>query len=243
MSGALRLGTSGWVYEHWAGPFYPADLPRSQWLAWYARHFNAVEVNASFYHLPRAETLRQWADSAPEGFVFACKASRYLTHMKKLREPGDPLARLFERLRLLGPHLGPVLYQLPPHWHYNGERLAAFLEQLPGDARHVFEFRDPSWINDEALALLQRFGAAFCIHDFGGQWTPAEVRSGLAYLRFHGPEPGYRGRYDEATLARWAERIRHWRAEGIEVHAYFNNDVGGQAPADARRLLALCQPP
>jgi len=241
-SGRIFIGTSGWSYAHWANRFYPPDLPRRQWLAWYARHFNAVEINASFYRLPEEETLVQWSQQVHEGFLFACKASRYITHMKKLHAVDQALQHFMERVALLGTRLGPILFQLPPHWNFNASRLRDFLQALPRDLQVAIEFRDRRWINPTTLALLAEHEAAFCIHDFGGEWTPPEVTSDLVYLRFHGPLPGYRGRYADKVLGQWSARIRQWHADGHEIHAYFNNDTDAQAVEDAQRLARMTRP-
>jgi uncharacterized protein YecE (DUF72 family) len=238
----VRVGTSGWVYRDWRGAFYPQTLPVARWFDYYARSFDTVEINNTFYRLPDEAAFRAWREQAPAGFLYALKASRYLTHMKKLREPSAPLERLLVRARLLGPHLGPVLYQLPPHWGCNVERLRAFIAQLPAGVDHVFEFRDPSWFHDEVRALLEEARVGFCIHDLHGlrcpHWTPGRV----VYVRFHGPtEVRYAGSYGRAQLRRWAERIEGFRRAGREVYAYFNNDVAGHAVANARTLAELLE--
>src|SRR5438270_10452997 len=155
---AVRIGCSGWQYKHWRGDFYPADLPVGRWLDFYAAHFDTVEINNSFYRLPERTVFEAWRRRAPPGFLYAVKASRYLTHMKKLKDPAEPLANILGRARQLGAHLGPILYQLPPHWHCDLARFEQFLAQLPPDLNHVFEFRDPSWCTEQARALLTQTG-------------------------------------------------------------------------------------
>jgi len=239
--GRVHIGTSGWSYPHWKGPFYPQDLPDRQLLAYYARHFSCVEINNSFYHLPSERSLAHWHEVTPPDFLFAAKASRYLTHMKKLKDPRAGLDTFFQRMDILGDKLGPVLFQLPPRWRCNPERLEAFLQALGEGHRHAFEFRDHSWINDAVLALLERYGAAFCIYELAGYRTPPHLTADFVYLRLHGPGGAYEGSYDDRTLADWARRIRDWQAAGLDVHAYFDNDQAGYAVANARTLRTLLE--
>lgn len=235
----IRIGTSGWNYPHWKGAFYPDDLPAERRLAWYAERFDSVEINATFYRLPTTETLDAWRDAVPAGFRFAVKASRYITHMKKLKDPRESTARFFEAVERLGDRLGPILFQLPPNWHGNVERLEAFLEALPEGYRYAFEFRDPSWWDEPVFERLRDHGAAFCLFDLAGQAPPRRVTADLVYLRLHGPDEAYQGRYSDASLRAWAEVIQGWHEDGREVHCYFDNDAGAQAPIDARRLAGL----
>lgn len=240
MAGRVRVGTSGWIYKHWKKVVYPADLPPRKWLAHYAAAFDTVELNNSFYRLPSAEAFREWARQAPPGFVFAVKASRYLTHMKKLKDPEAPLANVLGRARELGDHLGPVLYQLPPGWHVDVGRLRHFLSILPADFTHVVEFRDPTWYADAVREALAEFNVGFCVHDLRGEPTPEWVTGPVVYVRFHGPTArAYAGRYTEAQLRLSAERIHGWRRAGRDVYAYFNNDDAGHAVTNARELRIL----
>jgi uncharacterized protein YecE (DUF72 family) len=234
----LCIGTSGWSYDHWIGPVYPEGAEPAGLLALYAGHLGAVEINGTFYGLPERDTVAAWADAVPEKFVFAVKASRYITHMKKLSDPADSVARFFEAVEPLGEKLGPVLFQLPPNWHADPERLDAFLAALPA-GRHVFEFRNETWFSDQVREALACHGAASCLHDLGGTLSPEMDTGGLVYLRLHGPDGAYRGSYDDAALGGWAERIRGWRGEGREVHVYFDNDETGYAAENAARLAGL----
>jgi uncharacterized protein YecE (DUF72 family) len=238
-TGEIRIGCSGWQYRHWRGRFYPRDLPTERWLEHYAASFDTVELNNSFYRLPEADTFAAWADRVPPGFLFAVKASRYLTHMKRLREPADPLDRLWTRARRLAERLGPVLYQLPPRWRADVDRLAAFLEALPRSHPQAIEFRDSSWYVPLVLQLLAQGPASLCIHDMHGSASPRTATGALAYVRFHGPTGRYRGGYSPQQLAAWADRLVMWATEGRHVYAYFNNDLGGHAPADALRLREM----
>jgi uncharacterized protein YecE (DUF72 family) len=231
----IRVGCSGWQYTHWKGEFYPADLREASWLEHYVSTFDTVEINNSFYRLPEATTFAGWRERAPSSFLFAVKASRFLTHMKKLKDPEEPLHRFFDRARELRDHLGPVLYQLPPRWPVNLGRLDAFLACLPEGVRHVLEFREPSWYAPEVLDRLERAGVALCLHDMSGSAPPRVGVGPFVYVRFHGVTR-YGGRYGDEELTPWAERLAAEHASGRDVFAYFNNDLGGHAPRDALRL-------
>jgi uncharacterized protein YecE (DUF72 family) len=231
----IRIGCSGWQYQHWRGDFYPAELPASRWLEHYAQHFDTVEINNTFYRLPEAATFAAWGRRAPPGFVYAVKASRYLTHMKKLKDPEEPLERFFTRARRLGRTLGPVLYQLPPRFPVNLERFDTFLRALPRARRHVVEFRDPSWYREDVLERLGQRRVALCLHDMGGSASGRQRAGPFVYVRFHG-EQKYSGRYSDRVLDPWADWLAGQAADGTPVFAYFNNDVGGHAPRDAIRL-------
>jgi uncharacterized protein YecE (DUF72 family) len=233
-----RVGCSGWQYKHWRGAFYPADTPQTRWFDYYASCFDTVEINNTFYRLPEAAAFASWRARAPKGFLYAVKASRFLTHMKKLKDPVDPLDRLFSRARLLGGTLGPVLYQLPPRWSLDFDRLEVFVRALPKRRRHAIEFRDPSWYTREVFALLDRYHVALCLHDMAGSATGRLAHGPFVYVRFHGPQK-YNGRYPDEVLASWADWLSAQLKEGRPVYAYFNNDIGAHAPRDAVRLRHL----
>jgi len=232
---SVRIGTSGWVYNHWRGVLYPAELPPRDWFAAYAAAFDTVEINNSFYRLPSAATFAAWRDQAPAGFLYAVKASRFLTHMKKLKDPEEPLRRFFERAAHLGQTLGPVLYQLPPHWQLNLERFAHFLAALPPGYQHVVEFRDASWLVEEVFQLMEQHQVAHCLHDMYPLKVPLRLTAPTVYVRFHG-DAAHSGDYPRAALEQWADQIAAWRGEGRDVYAYFNNDIGGYAVHNARTL-------
>jgi uncharacterized protein YecE (DUF72 family) len=238
MARRFFIGTSGWHYGHWRDVFYPEGLPPERWLAYYARHFNTVEINRSFYRLPEPAAVARWCECVPAGFRFALKASRFITHMKKLKEPRESLKAFSEVAAGLGMRLGPVLFQLPPHWRVDPARLAAFLAALPRNWRCAFELRDPSWHCEEVYAALRRHNAAFCIFDLGGFTSPLELTADFAYLRLHGPGEPYAGRYGRRRLRDWAAAIQGWKGQG-EVHAYFDNDEAGFAVQDALELRRL----
>jgi uncharacterized protein YecE (DUF72 family) len=239
--GRVRIGCSGWQYKHWRGNFYAETLPHKTWFEHYASMFDTVEINNSFYRLPEARTFADWASRAPGHFTFAVKASRFLTHMKKLKDPEEPIDRFFTRARALGGHLGPVLYQLPPGWKLDFGRLEHFLHTLPKDVRQVLEFRDRSWYTDDVSALLERHAIALCVHDMPGS-ASGRIRVGpFVYVRFHGASGRYDGSYTNEQLRSWAEWLDQQASAGADVYAYFNNDVGGHAPRNAMTLRGLME--
>ena len=235
----FHIGTSGWHYKHWlGGVFYPPGVTGAAMFQFYARHFNTVEINNSFYHLPSAKTFDAWRESSPRGFCFAVKASRFITHMKKLKDPVSSSEKFFLVAERLEKKLGPILFQLPPRWKLNTERLATFLETLPVEHKYVFEFRDESWLVPEVYALLRKYNAAFCIHDMGEMKVPIEITAKFAYIRFHGPTSAkYWGEYSDSQLQAWVERMKAWPVTA--VYAYFNNDPGGAAVRNAMTLKTL----
>jgi len=236
------IGTSGWNYGHWRGVFYPGGLPQRRWLPFYAGRFRTVELNYTHYRQPSGSAWDAWRDAVPPGFLFAVKAHRYLTHRRRLNDPEDSLRRVIEGARRLGDRLGPILYQLPPFFRRTAEhaaRLERFLELLPGDLMHAFEFRHESWFGRDTLAQLERRGAAFCCYDMPGTECPLAATAPFAYVRFHGPGEGYTGCYTDRDLACWAERLRGLASGLDSVFVYFNNDIGGYAPANARALAEL----
>jgi len=236
---AVDVGTSGWHYDEWVGPFYPEGTSQEDYLRCYARSFRSVEINNTFYQLPGKRTLRLWRDAVPGDFVFSVKASRYITHMKKLKDPRGPVNRLLKGIEPLSEKMGPVLFQLPPRWKADPERLSAFLEVLPGDFRYAFEFRDPSWFQERIYALLSESGSAFCIYDLDGRQAPKEVTADFLYVRLHGPAAPYQGRYDDQSLAGWAGAVSSWARQGKRVFFYFDNDQKGYAAGDALRLSRM----
>jgi uncharacterized protein YecE (DUF72 family) len=235
----LRVGCSGWSYPAWRGAFYPEKLPVKRWLSYYAERFDTAEINASFYRLPSQASVAGWREAVPDGFVFAWKASQYITHAKKLLDPEAPLARVYAPMAALGDKLGPALFQLPPQLKLNLPRLEAFLAALPEGRRHVLEVRDPGWYVDPVFDLLARRDVALCLSDHHHAPAPWVRTASFIYVRGHGPKGDYRGSYGEGMLAGWAERIAAWRSAGCDVYAYFDNDIGCAAPKDAARLVAM----
>lgn len=236
---SLRIGTSGWAYKDWNGPFYPPEVKAKYRLAWISRRFPTLEINASFYRMPSDAAVAAWDDQTPSKFVFAWKASRFITHNKKLNDPDEPLAYMFDRARGLGDKLGPVLFQLPPNLHADRERLAGFLKALPKRTRVAIEFRHESWYAPEIIDLLRDQHTALCISDHHHAPAPYEVTAGFVYLRGHGPGGRYHGRYPEKQLKDWARRIRDWRKAGKNVFVYFDNDIKSAAPKDAEALTGM----
>ena len=237
------IGTSGWSYKHWQHVFYPDGLPAREQLAFFAEHFPTVEINYSYYQLPPRKTFELWRRNSPDDFVFAVKASRYLTHMKKLKDPEEPLQRLLDHARGLGPKLGPVLFQFPRRWVLNMARLHDFGEALEHHPkqRYAFEFRHQSWLTADVYGLLKEHNAALCLPVGWNIPLEIELPAEWTYLRFHGGAHSIAFTDDE--LRPWAERIRRWRAEGIDSYSYFNNDTlwqGRPAAIDnARRLREM----
>ena len=245
-SGVARVGCSGWVYRDWRGVVYPEGLPQRRWFEHYARHFDSVEINNTFYRLPPPSTVEHWATQAPPGFRYAVKVGQYGTHRRKLRDPSTWLANHLDRVDRLGDHLGPNLVQLPPRWHRDVGRLDEFLDAAPRRIRWAVELRDPSWLHDDVFATLERHGAALCLHDLLPD-HPWLRTTDWAYVRFHGPHAlgheRYVGRYTGRRLWRVADRLGEWLDTGADVHAYFNNDIGGDAWRDATWLSErLAQP-
>lgn len=229
----INIGTSGFHYKHWLGTFYPQDMPPEKFLSFYAERFGTLEVNNSFYHLPTKNTVKKWLRIVPSDFIFALKASRYITHMKKLKDPKASNAKFLDWADCFGEQLGPILFQLPPHWSCNVERLKAFLEALPEGLDYVFEFRHDSWMNDEVYAVLKEHNAAFCIYELNGYLSPEIVTADFVYVRLHGPGGAYQGQYGKAGLLPWKKRISSWRKGHKRVYWYFDNDDRGFATQDA----------
>ncbi|MGC8777259.1 MAG: DUF72 domain-containing protein [Candidatus Caldatribacteriaceae bacterium] len=232
------IGTSGWVYSHWKEVFYPLDVPQKDWLSFYAQFFDTVEINASFYHLPPASTFARWKAQVPPFFLFAVKASRYITHVKKLREVEEPLGRFYDALQGLGTHCGPLLFQFAPRTGFHRERFFAFVELLDPSFRYVFEFRHPSFFCPEVYEILSQHDIALCLADT--PFFPYEevLTASFVYLRLHGSESLYTHCYRDGELERWAEKIDRFR-EAREVFCYFDNDYQGFAVQNALRLKEL----
>lgn len=232
------IGTSGWQYRDWRGLFYPQSVPQRAWLGFYAERFATVELNNSFYRLPDGEAFRHWHDATPPGFVVAVKASRYLTHIKRLKDPAEPVQRLMSRAVELGDRLGPVLLQLPPNLQADPGALDATLRQFPTGTRVAVEVRHPSWFSEEVRAVLERREAAWCMADGGPVDLPRWRTAAWGYVRFHrgggSPPPCY----TRSPLETWARRLASMFSAGDDVYCYFNNDPHGCAVRDARRFAA-----
>ena len=235
----IRIGTSGWYYNHWLGLFYPDKLPKSKWFEHYAAHFDTVEINNTFYHQPKPQSLKRWHKLAPENFIYSVKANRYITHIKRLKDVSEPLERFFEGVGLLKEKLGPILYQLPPSFHKDLDLLETFIKLLPRKQSSVFEFRHKSWFSKDTFKLLDKFGAGFCVHDMPGITSPRMVTGDIIYIRFHGSTGRYEGNYSKAALKNWAKWLKEHTQKVHSVYAYFNNDYNAYAVFNAKQLREL----
>ncbi len=242
MAGRILIGTSGWHYDSWRGPFFPKGLRLKDQLQYYSGRFCTTELNGVFYRTPSQTAVRDWKQQTARDFVFAWKASRFITHWKRLSDNSvNSLALLDERLSLLGSKAGPVLFQLPPNFQANPERLASFFKLLPKRRRYSFEFRHPSWYSPQILRMLADRNVSLCISDHHDAPAPWKRTADFVYVRGHGPGGHYRGHYRRATLMQWARRIRSWKRQGCDVYVYFDNDQKSAAPADALKLARLLE--
>jgi uncharacterized protein YecE (DUF72 family) len=236
----IRIGTSGYHYKHWRGPFYPKKISPNKMLEYYSHKFDTVELNNSFYRLPTENAFDGWRQMTPANFVFSVKASRFLTHQKKLKDPESALQNLLPRASRLSAKLGPILFQLPPKWQVNPGRLEALLEALPSHLRFAFEFRDLTWIRSDIETLLARFHAAFCIYELAGYLSPLTVTADFAYVRLHGPGPEkYQETYSNGRLRRWSKQVEDWAKRLAAIYIYFDNDQAGYAARNALTLKKM----
>lgn len=244
MAQNIHIGTSGWSYKHWKGNFYPENIKQAHWLAYYSRHFGATEINTSFYHLPLKQTVVNWMKQVPASFLFCPKISRYLTHMKKLREPEETLERFFDVFEPMADQMGPVLVQLPPLVKFNSgvsDHLFGVLQRQYNRYDFVLEVRHPTWLEQDSLDLLARYNIGLVIAQSGNRFPYAErITAKNIYVRFHGPAELYASSYSDEDLLYFAHKFKGWTGEGHEVWAFFNNDIHGFAPQDARRLEHIC---
>ena len=237
--GKFFIGTSGFSYKHWRGIFYPEELPQGKWLEFYTQNFDTVEINSSFYHLPRPSTCENWRNRVPEGFIFAMKASRFITHIKRLKGIEEPIRNFIEVIQPLREKLGPILFQLPPGMEKDIPLLKNFIDTLPGGFCYVFEFRNDTWYDDDLFCLLDEKDIAFCIHDFPKRASPCEVTGSFVYIRFHGVSQAYSSFYSDGELETWAEQMKNYLKTGKDVYAYFNNDIHVHAVENAKTLEHL----
>jgi len=235
------IGTSGWTYDGWRGPFYPSDVPKKEWLAWYATRFASTEINFSFYRTPSLEAVRAWRDQTPADFLFAWKASKFITHWKRLNEHTcqNSLDLMATRLKALGRKAGPVLFQLPPQFEADQDRLANFLRMLPRRYLYAFEFRHPSWHGRDIIQLLRQHNVSLCLSDHHHAPAPWIATATHVYIRGHGPDGRYKNNYPDGTLLEWSEDIRKWRRQGRTIFMFFDNDQKSAAPVDAKRLITI----
>jgi uncharacterized protein YecE (DUF72 family) len=235
----LWIGTSGFSYDDWVDEFYPLDIASNKRLNYYAEHFDTVEINNSFYKLPSKNAFKSWAESVGENFIFSVKANRYITHMKNLMVDKEPINRLLDRAKPLDKKLGPILFQLPPRWNVNFDRLNDFVKVLPLNQRFVFEFRNKTWYSGEVYQVLKENNLGFCIHDHLDAPSPEVITADFVYLRFHGPDGYYQSKYSDKQLEKWELKIRKFLRQGVDIYAYFNNDFQGFAVDNAKKLKDL----
>lgn len=236
---AFWVGTSGWVYPHWKGVLYPPELPQREWLSFYSSRFRTVEINSTFYRLPSEESFKNWSEATPSDFLFSVKASRFITHVKKLKVNSGSVEVFLERARLLGPKLGPILFQLPPDWTCDLVRFEAFLELLPGDLTFAFEFRNESWFNEKVYSLLEKKGIALCLISLPNFLCPVKVTAPFVYIRMHGSGVVYGGLYEPEELSYWARLAKNFLKEGLDLYVYFNNDAFGFAVRNAAEFAEM----
>lgn len=235
------MGTSGFVYDHWQHRFYPQGLAKAKWLKFYATHFTTVELNNTFYRLPSEAAFATWHDSTPVNFIFAVKASRFITHIKRLRNSEEAVETFLGRAKLLGEKLGPILYQLPPNMHRDDERLASFLSILPKGMSHVFEFRHESWLDEAVFKILHNYNIGFCVFDMPDLSCPLVATADFAYIRFHGSTGLYWSCYSDDELADWARKLAGLAVKLKAVYIYFNNDAEAFAVRNAVTLRSYLQ--
>lgn len=233
----IRIGTSGWTYPHWQELFYPVDWPKSRWLEYYTEHFDTVELNATFYRLPLLKTFENWKARTPAHFLWAVKANKYITHTKRLKGPEEPLKRFYTAAACLQEKLGTILFQLPPSLLFDEKEFRNFCQYLKPSQRHALEVRHPSWISDRLFAILEEYNVAFCIADTAGRYPYHEVvTADFVYIRLHGSKKLYASDYSEGELQAWAHKIKEW---GKDTYLYFDNDFGGYAVKNAKRLKEI----
>lgn len=243
MAGKIHVGTSGWSYKHWKGVFYPHKLASAKWLPYYADSFSTTEINASFYRLPSEETVLKWKNQVPDNFLFCPKMSRYLTHMKKLREPEEPLERFFSVYHHLEKKIGPVLLQLPPFLKFNyhvAEHLYQLLKKQYRQYQFVMEVRHDTWMREESLTLMTKYDVGLVISQSAEFFPYSEmITAKNIYVRFHGPKELYASSYSDKALKSFADKFQRWMKEGHQIWVYFNNDIHAHAARDAQRLMQL----
>jgi uncharacterized protein YecE (DUF72 family) len=236
----VLIGTSGWHYDSWRGPFFPKGLPIKSQLQFYASQFPTTELNGVFYRTPTPETVKSWRDQTGKNFVFAWKASKFITHWKRLSDNSiNSLELLEDRITMLGGKVGPILFQLPPNFKADADRLRGFFKLLPSKRRYSFEFRDPSWYTPRTLRMLAEQNISLCLSDHHDAPAPWKRTADFVYIRAHGPGGRYKGHYGAGTLIEWAKRIRSWKKQGKDVYVYFDNDQKSAAPADALILQQM----
>lgn len=241
--GKILIGTSGWKYKHWKGTFYPLGLKEKDQFTYYLDFFDTVELNNSFYRQPSAENFVNWKNAVPDGFTYAVKANRYFTHLKKLKTEAAAIQESLDNIAHLGNRLGPILFQLPPKWNINAERLDHFVSMLPKGYRYVFEFRNHTWYTKEVNQILLKHNIAFCIYELAGHISPLTITADFIYIRLHGPGAKYQGSYHDKVLNKWALFIETAANDSKDVYLYFDNDEAGYAAFNAQRLVEMTNKP
>ncbi|KKL89571.1 hypothetical protein LCGC14_1913360 [marine sediment metagenome] len=235
----IYIGSSGFYYEHWKNRFYPKDVKPKGYFEYYQKYFNTVEINNTFYKLPSKKVILHWKNEANKDFIFSLKASRFITHIKRLKEPKKHITLFLNRVKHLKPHLGPILFQIPPNWHLDIKRLENFLKTLDKNYKYAFEFRDKSWLTKPVSSLLKKYEKAFCIYNLEGFQTPLEITANFVYIRLHGPKKAYSGSYSKIALQKWAKIIKNFQKDKLDVFCYFNNDERAYAIKNALELKKL----
>jgi uncharacterized protein YecE (DUF72 family) len=237
MNPQIYIGTSGWIYDHWSEVFYPKDCPKTKWLEFYAKHYGTVELNASFYRLPKPQTFENWRTRTPDTFLWAVKANRYITHIKRIKDVEEPLGRFYSSVELLKEKLGPILFQLPPNLSFDEAVLSNFCQHLKGDHLYTLEVRHPSWAQKRVVEILKDNNIALCISDTAGRYPYIEEDTAtFFYIRLHGSRKLYGSEYSEKELRTFARKIRDWSKD---TYLYFDNDYGGYAIKNAKGLREI----
>lgn len=239
MKTEIHIGTSGWYYKHWEKVFYPDEVKPSQKLLYYGEHFATVEVNSTFYHNPSEAAIRNWVAQVPKDFIFSVKANGYITHRKRLKDPEESTKAFFDRIQHFGKKLGPLLFQLPPSFKQDLDRIAEFIKYIPKKTPSAFEFRHESWFNEDTYKLLRKNKIALCLTDLGGKQSPEEITTNFTYIRLHGPKKSYVGKYSQKQLDTWHSKIRDYQKNKISTYCYFDNDEKAYAVHDAGKLISL----
>lgn len=230
----IRIGTSGWNYPHWKNIFYPENLSRGKWLEFYIKHFETVELNATFYRLPAEKTFQNWYKRTPKGFIWSLKASKFITHTRRLKDVQEPLNKFYSAVSKLKEKCGPILFQLPPSLVFEKNLLEDFCEVLDSSYKYTLEVRNKSWINDDTFEILKKYNVAFCISDTAGKYPyHEEITADFVYIRLHGPTKLYASEYTEQAISHWAEKLTNW---GKDAFVYFDNDFEGYAIKNAKML-------
>lgn len=236
---SIHVGTSGWSYKHWHDCFYPNELTEKEYLKYFSQHFSTVEVNNSFYHLLSGKSVKNWVNNVPKDFIFAVKASRYITHMKRLKNPENSTLKFFQSIEPFEDKIGPILFQLPPKFKFNKDRFELFFQVLPKNYRYAFEFRDASWFNEEVYTVLRRYNAAFCIYNLGAFQSPKIITADFVYTRLHGNYGLGSGKYSNEELKNFYQEINNYKLQCKDVYCYFNNDEACFAIQNALELKLL----